>query len=195
MARELAFDPEEVLDKAMQTFWDKGLENTSISDLVKSTGVQRSGLYSVFKSKEELFKQCFERFLNTVVRENCSVLSGPDVDIEDVKAHFRSFQEMIKDPASLKGCFMCSTATSQSPEADIVGELIADMHEEMTGHYKTAIQNSRNKNLISSTSSDQQLAEYLLASKMAIPNLCRSTNGIQLAESYIAELLINLDRL
>ena len=62
MGRPKCFDRNEVLDSAIQLFWKKGFADTSLSDLEKATGVNKSGLYSEFKDKEDLFLESMKHY-------------------------------------------------------------------------------------------------------------------------------------
>lgn len=55
MGRKKNFEREDVLNKALGLFWKKGFADTSVQDLEKATGVNKSGLYSEFKDKEDLY--------------------------------------------------------------------------------------------------------------------------------------------
>ncbi len=61
-------DPEErrleLISAAERLFNEKGFENTSVSDIVKSIGVAQGTFYYYFKSKEDIFNAIAERFLN-----------------------------------------------------------------------------------------------------------------------------------
>jgi len=50
MARQKEFDRDEVLHKAMEVFWMRGYEGTSIQDLVKYMGSQSPGLNCLGRS-------------------------------------------------------------------------------------------------------------------------------------------------
>lgn len=65
MGRPKEFNREEVLDKALHVFWKKGFSETSLHDLEIATGVNKSGLYSEFKDKDDFFSQCLNRYANT----------------------------------------------------------------------------------------------------------------------------------
>src|SRR5258708_4251117 len=43
------------LDRAIPVFWKHGFANTTLQHLEPATGVNKSGLYSEFKDKEDLF--------------------------------------------------------------------------------------------------------------------------------------------
>jgi hypothetical protein len=46
MGRPKNFRREEVLEKAIPVFWKRGFSDTSVQDLERATGVNKSGLYS-----------------------------------------------------------------------------------------------------------------------------------------------------
>ena len=196
MPRSLEFDPDEVLEKAMYAFWEKGVEHTSVSDLVDATGVQRSGLYNVFGNKERLFKKALERYLKNVVTVNFGrYFDKPDTDIEDLKIYFENFNNLRKNPMSFNGCLMCNTASSKSLEAQLVSENIARMFSEIKAYFRAALRNSRTKKLISTSASDKHIAEALLGSVIALSTMCRSPNGRPLVKSYVAQLVDQLNAL
>ena len=74
MGRSKRYTREGVLLKAIGVFWEKGLTDTSLQDLERATGVNKSGLYSEFVSKEEIFLESLRYYLHT--RGGEQILSG-----------------------------------------------------------------------------------------------------------------------
>lgn len=64
MARTRNFSREGVLEKALPVFWKHGFADASLQDLEKATGVNKSGLYSEFSGKEELFLESLRFYLD-----------------------------------------------------------------------------------------------------------------------------------
>ncbi len=62
MARPREFDENEVLDRALDTFWSKGFDGTSIQDLIASTGLARASLYGAFGDKQQLYERVLEHY-------------------------------------------------------------------------------------------------------------------------------------
>src|ERR1700738_573657 len=65
MGRPKNFSREEVLEKAMPVFWKHGFADTSLQELERATGVNKSGLYSECRDKEDLFVACLRHYLES----------------------------------------------------------------------------------------------------------------------------------
>jgi TetR/AcrR family transcriptional regulator, copper-responsive repressor len=62
MARPRGFDRDQALETAMRLFWERGYEETSISDLTKAMGIASPSLYAAFGDKQRLFEEAVERY-------------------------------------------------------------------------------------------------------------------------------------
>ena len=49
----------------MPVFWTHGFSDTSLQDLERATGVNKSGLYTEFRDKEDLFVACLRHYLES----------------------------------------------------------------------------------------------------------------------------------
>ena len=65
MGRPKSFSREEVLEKAMPVIWKHGFADTSLQELERATGVNKSGLYIEFRDKEDLFVACLRHYLES----------------------------------------------------------------------------------------------------------------------------------
>ena len=64
MARPRNFSREGVLEKALPVFWKHGFADASLQELEKATGVNKSGLYSEFSGKDDLFLESLRFYLD-----------------------------------------------------------------------------------------------------------------------------------
>jgi len=64
MGRPKNFSREGVLEKALPVFWKHGFADTSLQELEKATGVNKSGLYLEFSGKEDLFLESLRFYLD-----------------------------------------------------------------------------------------------------------------------------------
>ena len=103
MGRTKSFNRSDVLESAIQLFWKKGYSDTSLSDIEKATGVNKSGLYSEFKDKDDIFLESLKLYRDKsplygiLVREP---LGWKNVD---------DFLKSNMTCKGLKGCFMTNT--------------------------------------------------------------------------------------
>ena len=65
MGRPKSFSREEVLERAMLVFWKHGFADTSLQELERATGVNKSGLYTEFRDKADLFVACLRHYLES----------------------------------------------------------------------------------------------------------------------------------
>ncbi len=66
MARNVEFNEEEAIQKAMEVFWKKGYSGTSLRDLTDAMKINSSSLYNTIGDKHELFVRCIKHY--TAVR-------------------------------------------------------------------------------------------------------------------------------
>lgn len=86
MGRPKTFSREELLQKAIPVFWKQGFADTSLQDLEMSTGVNKSGLYSEFASKEEIFLESLKYYLSL---HDGSILKQEPLGWENIKNFLR----------------------------------------------------------------------------------------------------------
>jgi TetR/AcrR family transcriptional regulator, copper-responsive repressor len=65
IGRPKNFSRVEVMEKSIPVFWEHGFADTSLADLEAATGVDRSGLYSEFRDKEDLFLASLGHYIET----------------------------------------------------------------------------------------------------------------------------------
>jgi AcrR family transcriptional regulator len=63
MARPRNFSREGVLDQALPVFWSQGFADTTLQDLEIATGVNKSGLYTEFRDKEDLYLATLRHYI------------------------------------------------------------------------------------------------------------------------------------
>lgn len=128
MARTREFDEEKVLDAAMQLFWEKGYEATSLSDLTSRMGIQRPSIYSAFGDKKELFEAALRKYTMSRASEVRNKLQSHP----SVKDAFRLFfTEVVDEEYSeslSRGCFCINTMVELAPH-DEKFEILTREHQ------------------------------------------------------------------
>lgn len=116
MARTKEFDPEAALQSALELFWQRGYEATSMAHLVDHLGIGRASIYATFGSKHELYLKAMDRYAET--HDPCLLgeLSQPGPALPAVRAVVRRFAEEAASPEKrLAGCLVTNTAAELAP--------------------------------------------------------------------------------
>lgn len=111
MGRTREFDDTQALDRALQVFWEKGFEATSIGDLVKATGVNRASLYQTFGSKRELFQKALDRFAASEANV-AQATAGVEPGMARIRAALRLAGEQAC--ADRRGCMLVNAVVEGS---------------------------------------------------------------------------------
>ena len=129
MVRTRSFDPAEALRATVDLFASKGYSETSMEDVVETTGVSRYGLYGTFGNKRELFEQALELYAEQMGRSAFLRLAEPGARLEHIRRVFEiRIEDMYKD-AEPKGCLFIHTAMELAPQDE---ELRAVLRKFMT---------------------------------------------------------------
>lgn len=115
MARTKEFDPDAALQAALELFWERGYEATSMSALVERLGVARAGIYATFGSKRELYLRALRRYGEQCDPVLLGGLSQPGPALPAVRALVSRFAEESAGDALHRGCFVTNTAVELAP--------------------------------------------------------------------------------
>ncbi len=125
MAGVKKFDRNEVLDRAMALFWQRGYEATSVENLVKATGINRGSLYATFGNKKRLFLTVLDRYQEKVAKPLMAELS----DSDPRRAIERMFEAIIRrtsDPNWPRGCLFTNTSLECPDSGDEISRKITE---------------------------------------------------------------------
>ncbi|MBU3866979.1 TetR/AcrR family transcriptional regulator [Streptomyces sp. 4503] len=111
MAGKKQFDMDTALDAAMIQFWRVGYADTSVDDLSRATGLNRSSIYSSLGDKDALYLRCLDRYAARYGDKYDTALScAASEPLAAVRAFFDVTLERIADPELPDGCLVAQSA-------------------------------------------------------------------------------------
>ena len=149
MARQKEFDREEVLEKAMDVFWCKGYEATSIQDLVEAMGINRGSIYDTFKDKRTLFRLALAHYDDTVISEAIAKLEAPGASKPEIVQYFTSAVERAVADSRRRGCFVTNSAVELAATDPEMAERIAANLKRLEMAFYKALARAKDKGEIS----------------------------------------------
>jgi AcrR family transcriptional regulator len=107
--RPAVFDRAVALHAAMKLFWERGYEGTSFDDLIAAMGISASSFYNSFGSKEALYCEATQTYLEWSGQWFFAILNDPSIDTRTAFAHlFEATAEEFtrrRSPARLHDLF------------------------------------------------------------------------------------------
>lgn len=115
MSRTKEFDPDAALRAALDLFWERGYEATSMADLVERLGVARASIYATFGNKHDLYLKALDRYGDLVDPDLLRDLSQPGPALPAVRALVERYASEAGDDSGRRGCFIVNTAVEVAP--------------------------------------------------------------------------------
>lgn len=109
MARPREFDEMKALNDALDLFWEKGYEATTIADLAKRIGINRPSLYAAFGDKRGLFESALNMYQQNYLNKLHNILENNGSRVRGIEALFTRFVESAMNPAAQRGCFFVNS--------------------------------------------------------------------------------------
>ncbi|TMV49971.1 TetR/AcrR family transcriptional regulator [Paenibacillus mesophilus] len=189
MVRPRAFDEEKALDAAMQLFWEKGYEATSLSDLTSAMGIQRPSIYSAFGDKKELFEAALRKY----TQFHSSYVRAQLHNASSVKEAFRSFFEGIvaenDEEVINRGCFCINVMVELAPH-DAKFEILTREHQMyLSAIFQETIERGIRSGELDHDLNAKETARTLVISLIGLTVLMKSRPERSFVESSVAMLL------
>lgn len=117
--RPREFDTEQALDAALDLFWRRGYEGTSVAALAEAMGINVPSLYAAFGNKEALFAKVVDRYIRQPASYLAKALQEPTARAVAEKALSGAI-DMVMQPQHADGCLLVHGALASSPAAESV---------------------------------------------------------------------------
>jgi TetR/AcrR family transcriptional repressor of nem operon len=119
MPRKPAFERNEVLERAMNLFWSRGYNRTSMRDLKDATCLNPGSLYAAFRNKQGVFTESLDLYSRTLRQEVGTVLGGNAPPVARIRRFFDQLIEGSREDEASRGCLLVNTlieAPADEPE-------------------------------------------------------------------------------
>ena len=122
--RPRGFDRAAALKAAMQVFWLRGYEATSISDLTKAMGINAPSLYAAFGCKEALFEEALSHYETSEGAAPQRLLQEAATAKQGFAALLRFYASYYVNTDHPPGCMAVLSAIVGAPENKSVRALM-----------------------------------------------------------------------
>lgn len=127
--RPRALDRDVGLDIASRLFWERGYEGTSTADLTKAMGINPPTLYSMFGSKEELYRQALDFSIARETARRSEILHSSRPVWEALRLYLYDIADGDTQPDKPRGCMVSTAVLQHAEENASVARMTADLRE------------------------------------------------------------------
>ncbi|MEK5254362.1 TetR/AcrR family transcriptional regulator [Paenibacillus sp. FSL F4-0125] len=189
MARPREFDEEKALDAAMQVFWEKGFEATSLSDLTSRMGIQRPSIYSTFGDKKGLFEAALRKYTSS----HAAYIRNKLQNSSSVKEAFRAFFENMVEKEYGKtpnwGCFCINSMVELSPHDEKFEVLTREHQMYLSVIFQETIDRGLRSGELDPTINAKSLAQTLVISLIGLTVIMKSRPERSFVDNSVKEIL------
>ncbi|MFD8010787.1 TetR/AcrR family transcriptional regulator [Streptomyces sp. NPDC058955] len=194
MARTKEFDPGAALQAALDLFWARGYEATSMADLVEHLGIGRASIYATFGNKHELYLKALDRYLETRDPGLVEELSAPGPALPAVRALVRRFAaEATAEHERLNGCFVTNSAAELAPRDPAVARRVELSWEQIETLLHSALTRARAQGELPEERDPRALSRMLLVLLQGIRVVGKASTDAARVRDAAEEALRMLD--
>ncbi len=172
MPWEKSFNVDTAIDDAMQVFWNKGFEQTSITDLLAGTGLNKGSLYNAFGGKQQLFVKALQKY----DEERHAMFARLEALDDPQQAIGKLFDNIVATTVAdreHKGCFLFNTALQINMHGEEVSGIVTKGVKEIEAFFRRSIEVGQARGQIPKELIAEDTAKALLAMTVGIRLLGR----------------------
>ena len=194
MARPREFNVDTALESAMQVFWTKGYESTSLDDLCAATGLARSSLYAAFGDKRALLLRSLDRYEEQGISRITAALTRP-VPVREAIADFIDdlIDRIVAGPGR-RGCFVGNCAAELARHDREATQRVRRSMGRAEATFRVALVRARQRGEIGRDADVDALARFLVAGIQGLRLVGKAKPDRAVLDDIAAVMLRCLDR-
>ncbi|WP_395577035.1 TetR/AcrR family transcriptional regulator [Streptomyces sp. BK79] len=194
MARTKEFDPDAALQSALELFWRRGYEATSMADLVDHLGIGRASIYATFGNKHELYLKAMDRYTETRDQLLLAELSQPGPALPAVRAMVRRIAAEAASPQGrMNGCFVTNTAAELAPHDPAAARRVEISWEHVETPLHSALVRAQAQGELPGDRDPRALARMLLVLLQGVRVVGKASNDPARVRDAVEQALTLLD--
>ena len=160
MARKIEFERAEVLQNALDLFWKKGYQNTTVRDLTSATGLNESSLYNTFGNKHAIFMRTLKLYQQTMSGElKAFSLNRPPR--EAIELIWRWLAKNTADDSN-PGCMLLNAANEIGHKDEVVRQYVLLAYRRLEDMVCDLISKAQQGYEINTTQDARKLARFMV---------------------------------
>lgn len=184
MPRPKAYDPDEVLHRAMELFWEQGYQGTSIQALVERMRINRFSLYDTFGDKHGLWISALDRYRSEVVTPRLQRLEAYR-GMERIRRYFGEILRQLSAPDTPPGCFLTNSCVELVPRDEALSRKVRRHLRQLEEFFAESLEAAVQDGELSKKVTVPEAARYLVTLSLGLDVLSRVFNDRRLLQPVV----------
>lgn len=192
MARPIQFNREEVIEQALQAFWDRGYCATGMAKLVDVTHLKPGSLYAAFDSKQGLFLAALDRYGEQSAERLRHQLEGADSPLQGIGAFLRSLATAVESGEVQGSCLLVNSALELARHDDEIREHVNRHFAIIERALADALRHAQDQGEIAADRNCDELASFLMNNIWGLRVLAGTGPPMGRARQIVEQILLVL---
>ncbi|CAH0122260.1 MULTISPECIES: TetR/AcrR family transcriptional regulator [unclassified Paenibacillus] len=154
---------ERIIIQAAELFNQQGYAGSSVSDIMRVTGLRKGGIYNHFGSKDELALEAFDYAINRMRRKYAEAIKGKTSSIDQLIAIVSIYRNIVEDPPLKGGCPLLNTAIESDDTHPALRDKAREAMEQFLKFIRIVINRGKRKGEILSSVDEASVSVYIVA--------------------------------
>jgi len=168
MGRPREFEPETALDEAVEVFWTKGFDATSLQDLLQAMDLSKSSFYQTFGSKGELYLECLDRYRTRIGSQMRRDLEQAESGRAFIEAVFQDLARGLDQSHGRRPCLVMNDSGDVERREEAVAARMQRGAEAFESIFRDAVERAQREGDVSPEKDAEALARYLVSSRSGL---------------------------
>lgn len=188
----MAFDPDTSLERAMETFWAKGFETTSMQDLLDAMKLSKSSLYQQYGDKRSLFTRCLDHYCDAQTQAMVENLARAPSGMAFIESTFREVIRAPKQGPRGWGCLLMNSASEFGVREGWISPSLKRGKRLFFRVFHAAVLRAQEEGDIAADRNPDELAHYLVSNMSGLRNLLKTGASKSEADGIVDTMLTAL---
>jgi TetR/AcrR family transcriptional regulator, transcriptional repressor for nem operon len=184
-----------IVDRSAALFNEQGYAGSSMSDIMRVTGLKKGGIYNHFESKDDLALQAFDYAIGQIQKRYRQAWDSKEHSIERLQAIvdvFRIYIDNPEHPIIKGGCPLLNTAIESDDAHPILKERAQKAMDSWRELFRKIIKKGIKKGEIKKSADADEIASILISTlegSVMMSKLCSDSIHVERAIRHLNNYL------
>lgn len=153
---------------AMESFWARGYESTSMRDLAQKLGLHLGSVYNALGDKEKVFEAALRLNFHEELQPRLKALTEDPNPLQALDRHMAQVVEECSKPESAPGCFITNSLLEITHINESITALLHDYMTQWQDAYAVCIENAKKLGQVHASVDSKKYSHLLLGSVLSM---------------------------